>query len=185
MGRLTPLLPTLLLAAALTLALSSCGGGSDAKLLPGTTARQIEANLDTVQALANEGECVGAIDAASEVSAEVDELGGVDPELKKLLREGAERLNSVVLTCDEPAEEDEEASTEEFEAEEPDISGAEEAREEKENEKGEKPEKQKPEKEPVEPTEPSGQEKKEPPAEEAEQTPPSGGVGPGAEAGEG
>jgi hypothetical protein len=184
MGRLTPLLPTLMLAAALALALSSCGGGSDAKLLPGTTARQIEANLDTVQTLANEGECIGAEDAASEVSAEVDELGGVDPELKKLLREGAERLTSVVATCEEPAEEDEEASSEEFEAEEPDISGAEEARQEKEDEKAEKPEKQKPEKEPAEPPEPPGQEK-EAPAEEAEPTPPSGGVGPGAEAGEG
>ena len=39
---------------------SSACGGEDAKLLPGDTAREITANLDTVKQLADEGDCVGA-----------------------------------------------------------------------------------------------------------------------------
>ena len=50
----------LALGLAAALALASCGGGEDAKLLPGTTAREITENLDSVQQLADEGECVGA-----------------------------------------------------------------------------------------------------------------------------
>ena len=74
------------LAAALTLA--SCGGGSDAKLLPGTTAEEISSNLSQVRELAAEGECVDAQDAALEVSTQVDDLRGIDPKLKQALQQG-------------------------------------------------------------------------------------------------
>src|SRR5215213_1933499 len=85
------------------LALASCGGGSDAKLLPGETAEEIKENLDAVQRLVDEGECIDAEDAALEVAAQVEALRGIDPELKQVLERGADRLNEVVDSC-EPAE---------------------------------------------------------------------------------
>lgn len=169
----------LFLLAALAAGLSACGS-SGADLLPGTTASQINSNLDQVQQLVGEGECEAATDAASEVTAEVDELGGVDAELKRLLVEGAERLEKVVLTCQETEEEPLETTEEE----EPEV-------EDEKPGKHEKPEKEKPAKEeepPVEPPEPPGQEEEkgegegEGPSEEGGGTP-SGGVGPGKEAG--
>lgn len=95
----------LVLGIAAAFALASCGGGADAKLLPGSTAREITANLDTVERLAGEGECVGAEDAAAQVSAQVEALHGVDEELMRALRRGADRLREVVLTCEEAATE--------------------------------------------------------------------------------
>ena len=59
------------------------------KLLPGATAKEITENLDTVKQLASEGECIGAADAAEEVSAQVEALDGVDPKLKQALERGA------------------------------------------------------------------------------------------------
>lgn len=88
------------LAAATTLALAACGG-EDAKLLPGSTAAEISQNLDTVKQLAGEGECVGAADAADQVSAQVESLADVDPKLKQALERGATRLDEVVSTCEE------------------------------------------------------------------------------------
>lgn len=82
-----------------TLGLASCGGG-EARLLPGETARQITANLDTVKQLAGEGNCAGAASAARQVSEQVEALGGVDAKLKQALREGAARLNQVVAGCE-------------------------------------------------------------------------------------
>lgn len=110
-------------AAAATLGLAACGGGDGADLLPGSTAREIRANLEDVRGLADEGECVGARDAALEVSDQVEALGGVDPRLKQALQEGAERLNEVLIDCEETTtEEDLEAepsvSDEAFEVEE-------------------------------------------------------------------
>ena len=97
----------LALGLAAALALASCGGGSDAKLLPGTTAREITENLESVRELAAEGECVDAQDAALEVSTQVEDLQGIDPKLKEALQDGAARLNEVVLTCtEETTEED-------------------------------------------------------------------------------
>lgn len=185
MARLSPLLLAFLLGAGAAAALASCGGG-DAKLLPGTTADQIESNLDRVDELVAEEDCIGAEDAVAEVAAEVEELEGVDLKLKAALQEGTGRLSEVVSSCDE------ETTSEETEPSfETDV-GAEEVEDEK------KPKKSKPEKEAKEPKEePSeegegpepppqpngkGEEKGggEPPAEpEAEETPPSGGVGPG------
>jgi septal ring-binding cell division protein DamX len=187
MGRLSAPLLALALAAIAATGLSACGGGGS-DLLPGTTASEINSNLDEVRQLVSEGDCVGAGDAAAAVSTQVEELGGVDAKLKEALSEGATRLNEVVAGCEEvPTEiEEEEAALEEAE------------RAEEEAEASEKPEKKeketgKPEKEPTTPAEapePPGQEKKEEKGTE-EEAPPvepegegqSGGVGPGAEVG--
>lgn len=156
-------------AALLAASLSACGGG-DAELLPGRTASEIESNLDEVARLAGEGECVGAADAAQQVSADINSLGGVDAKLKRALREGAERLNEVVANCEEV--EPEEVETFEPEAE---LEPAEEAEKPKKEkpEKAEKPEKEAPQ--------------AEQPEEEAnpELPPQSNGKGKGLENGEG
>jgi len=100
--------------------LASCGG-EDANLLPGETAREITANLDTVKQLANEGDCIGAESASEQVSEQIEELSGVDPKLKRALQEGAARLNEVITSCEEseaiaPAEIPTESEGEEEEA---------------------------------------------------------------------
>jgi hypothetical protein len=100
MRQLIALTLALALGAAAAFALASCGG-EDAKLLPGSTAAEISENLDVVQRLASEGECVGAADAADQVSAQVEALEGVDPKLKQALERGAARLDEVVTTCEE------------------------------------------------------------------------------------
>ncbi len=105
----------LALGVATALALAACGGG-EAKLLPGETARQITANLDTVKRLAAEGDCAGASSAARQVGEQVEALGGVDAKLKQALREGAARLNQVVAGCEsttvEPTTTEAETTTE-------------------------------------------------------------------------
>lgn len=184
MGRLTASVLALFLGLAAALALASCGSGESAELLPGSTASQINSNLDQVQQLAGEGECVGAEDAASAVSNQIESLTGVDAKLKQALSEGAARLQQVVASCEEAEEPEETAEP----IEEPES--------EEEKEKPEKPEKPKKDEEPVEepeeedegPTLPpqsngKGEEKGGgPPPTEAE--PPSGGVGPGLSVGE-
>jgi len=186
MGRLSAFLLALALAAVTALGLAACGGGDGADLLPGSTASEITSNLDQVEELANEGDCAGAAEAAQAVSAQVDELSGVDEKLKRALREGAVRLNEVVFTCEEATVEEEEL---------PAIEEAVEPEEEEPKEKPDKPEKPKQEAEAEEPTSPAlppqaegkakGQEKSEeeaPPVEPGGGTP-SGGVGPGAPVG--
>lgn len=93
--RLLTVFPLAILLAA---GLAACGA-EDAQLLPGETAREITANLNTVQRLADEGDCVGAESAALQVQAQVEALGGVDAKLKQALGRGAQRLNEVVATC--------------------------------------------------------------------------------------
>src|SRR5215218_4858266 len=100
MSRLSALLLAFLLGASSAVALVSCGGG-DSDLLPGTSAEQIESNLDEVDQLAADGDCVGAEDAVAEVTAEVEELEGVDLKLKAALQEGTGRLSEVVAGCEE------------------------------------------------------------------------------------
>jgi hypothetical protein len=95
-----PRLPTLALCLAAALALSACGG-EDAKLLPGETAREITANLDTVQQLSDEGDCVGAENAARQVGEQIEAVEGVDRKLKQALEEGATRLEEVIADCEE------------------------------------------------------------------------------------
>jgi hypothetical protein len=185
MARLSALLLAFALGAIAAVGLVSCGSGDDANLLPGTTAEEIEANLDRVEQLAAEEDCFGAEDAVAEVAGEVEELEGVDVKLKAALEEGTAKLSEVVGRCEEETTEEEET--------EPSIEsnvGAEEVEDEK------KPKKEKPEKDTEPENEPSegegpelppqangkGEEKGggEPsPEPEAEETPPSGGVGPG------
>jgi hypothetical protein len=185
MGRLSAFALALALGAASAVALASCGGGSNADLLPGTTASQIESNLDQVSQLAAENDCVGAEDAVAEVSAEVEELNGVDRKLKAALQEGTVRLSEVVSGCEETEEETEPALETDVEA--------------GETETEKKPKKEKPEKEAKEPAEQEEGEEGEgptlppqsngkgeengkgggPPSEQEAETAPSGGVGPG------
>jgi hypothetical protein len=100
MLRRTAFAIVLCLALATTLSLAACGG-EDAQLLSGETAREIEANLDTVQQLADEGDCVGAESAVEQVGEQIDGLEEVDPKLKRALEAGAERLEEVIATCEE------------------------------------------------------------------------------------
>jgi hypothetical protein len=193
-GRLSASLVAFALLATAALALSACGGGGeDAKLLPGTTASQINSNLDQVRSLVSEEDCIGAENAAASVSEEIDALEGVDAKLKQALREGAERLSVVVGECEETAA----LEGEESEA----LETAEEAeREEEQEPKGNRQPKHKPEKEVEEgvpneneegPTLPpssngKGEEQGKgegPPAEPGGAG--SGGIGPGTPAGEG
>jgi hypothetical protein len=122
MGRFSALMLALLLGGASAIALVSCGGDSDAKLLPGKTAEQIESNLDQVKLLVESGDCIGAEDAVAEVSAEVEELNTVAVKLKDALQEGTARLSEVVGRCEEEAPEEETVpsreSEEDVEAEE-------------------------------------------------------------------
>jgi hypothetical protein len=164
---------TLALGVAAALGLASCGGGEDAKLLPGNTAAEITENLDRVKQYAEEGECVGAEDAVAEVNAQVEGLTGVDPKLVEALQRGAARLSEVIASCDEEeteavAPESEATTTEETEKVSPGLEKKEEKEREKEekafekeDEKAEKheekpPPKTTPEEPPTTPTPPEG-----------------------------
>lgn len=188
MGRLSASLLALALGVAAAVALAACGSSGGADLLPGATASQINSNIDQVQTLVGEGECIGAENAAAAVGQQVEELTGVDKKLKQALSEGATRLNEVVAECEETGP----SEAEEREAEEAEALEAAENEEAEKHEKSEK-EKKKPKKEAKEP-----KEEKEPPVEpeppaqeEGGETPPfepgggtgSGGVGPGTPAG--
>jgi hypothetical protein len=180
MPRLATLPLVLALGVAAALALAACGGG-EARLLPGETARQITANLDTVKQLAGEGDCAGAASAARQVSEQVEALGGVDAKLKQALRDGAARLNEVVASCAGTTTEATVPTEAETTTEKP--------------KRKEKPKKEKPAAATPEATTPSlppqanGKGKGQgngnaPPGGESE-APPSGGVGAGEPAGEG
>jgi hypothetical protein len=86
------------------LSLAACGE-EDAQLLPGGTAREITANLDTVQQLSDEGDCVGAESAAQQVGEQIEALEGVDRQLKQALESGAARLEEVIVECEESSAE--------------------------------------------------------------------------------
>jgi hypothetical protein len=188
MARLSALFLVFLLGATSAVALAACGGGEEADLLPGTTADQIEANLNEVEELADAQDCVGAESAVAEVAASVEELQGVDRKLKAALEEGTAKLSEVVGRCEE--EEDSEETEPSFES---DVD-AEEV-EEDEKPKKEKPKDDEESSEPEEPAEDEGPElpsqangkgeekgggESAPPvAPEPEEAPaPSGGVGP-------
>lgn len=178
MARPLAYLLTLALAALAATALSACGD-EDAELLPGGTAGEITANLDTVKQLADEGDCLGAESAAQQVSEQVEALGGIDKRLKRALDEGATRLNEVVAECEEPEESHAPAEvplTEE--EEEPEKAPKKEKGKDRKDRKEE-------ETEPTEPNTPTETTPTEPPAEPAPPPPseeggtPSGGVSPG------
>lgn len=195
MGRLNASLTLVFLALLAGVALAACGGGGEAKLLPGTTAKEINTNLDEVRLLVEEEDCIGAENAAAKVGEQIDALEGVDAKLKTYLSEGAERLNSVVGECQESALESESEELQEAE-EEAERAAEEEAEKEKKGPKH-KAEKEVEEGVPNEsegPTLPpqangKGEEKgggpETTPAEPGGGETPSGGIGPGAPAGEG
>jgi len=183
MPRATALSLAVGLAAAAT-ALASCGG-ENAKLLPGETAREITANLDTVKQLANEGDCIGAESASEQVGEQIEELSGIDPKLKRALQAGAARLNEVITSCEEseaiaPAEIPTEVEGEEEEAS---------------KKRGKKPKQEEtttapepgtpPTTTPTEPPSSNEGGESEPGGAEEGGEPSSGGVGPGAPAGGG
>lgn len=184
---------TLALAAGAALTFVACGE-EDAQLLPGGTAREITANLNSVEQLADEGDCVGAEGAAQQVSEQIEALEDVDRELKRSLEEGAVRLNEVIDGCEEEATESISPATIPPESESDD----EKEPKDKEDEKDKGPGKKEtppdtPDSSPPLPPQAKG-EGKGPPSEtetdgddgeeEAEEDP-SGGVSPGAPAGEG
>ncbi|HWO83161.1 MAG TPA: hypothetical protein VNM38_05155 [Solirubrobacterales bacterium] len=190
MARLSPLLLALVLGAAGAVGLVSCGGGSDAQLLPGTTADQIESNLDQVAELAAAEDCVGAEDAVAEVMAEVEGLQGVDVKLKTALEEGTAKLSAVVGRCEEETTSEETEPTlettveaDELEAEKKPKKDKAEKEEEKAADEEEKEEPAAEEGHHLPPQsqgqgEENGKGFEEPVEPEAEETPPSGGVGP-------
>jgi outer membrane biosynthesis protein TonB len=175
----------LALGAAAAVALVSCGG-EDAKLLPGHSAQEITENLDRVKQYVEEGECVGAEDAAAEVNDQVEALSGVDPKLVEALQRGATRLNEVIATCEEETETvapSEETTTDE---ETEKVPPGQEKKAEKEREKEEKElekEEAKQEKDEVPPIETTPEESPTtpvpPPSEEGGGTGAPGGVSPG------
>lgn len=186
----------LALCLAAALALPACGG-EDAKLLPGETAREITANLDTVQQLSDENDCVGAESAARQVGEQIEAVEGVDRRLKQALEEGATRLEEVIAECEEEAAEatsppvapsDEEDAAKDGKEEEKEREAA-----EKEREKAEKEAEREEEDEgnPELPPQANGEGKGvddeggAPPAEEAPEEGSSGGVSPGSPVEEG
>jgi hypothetical protein len=182
-----PSLLAFALGGAAALWLVACGG-EDAKLLPGETAREITANLDSVQQLSDEGDCLGAESAAQQVGEQIEALEGVDRKLKRALEDGALRLEEVIASCEEPATEAIAPATIPSESEE---------EEKVPKEKEDKEKKPKPEEKEVTPETPpshslppqaNGEGKGlengngPPPSEEANEESPSGGVGPGSPA---
>lgn len=190
MGRLRAISIALVLAVAVATTLSACGE-EKADLLPGETAGEINANLDLVETLVDEGDCVGAANAAAAVGEQVEALTGVNKELKEALTEGANRLNEVIGECDEAASE-EENTTETLEPDEEEREADEDREQEKADKEAEKEAdkeqkaEEKSEKE-TPPTESPGEEKQEekeaPPTEPEDGGTPSGGVAPSAPAG--
>jgi hypothetical protein len=192
----------LLAALAVGLLLAACGGGGNSELLPGTTADQINSNLDLVRESVKEGNCEQAEDTVAEVSNEVEGLQKVDTKLKSALKEGAAKLSEVVSTCSAGEIEEEEKAAEETEEEELAAQEAEEEafEQEQKTEEGEEKAQEKAEKKAEQPGPPEegeesgpngkakGHEKQEETVEspiEEEVIPPTeggpaGGIGPGA-----
>jgi hypothetical protein len=195
-SRLAPMprFPQSLLAAALAgtaaLALVACGG-EDAKLLPGETAREITANLDTVQQLSDEGDCIGAESAAQQVGEQIEAVEGVDVKLKRALEEGAARLEEVIASCEESTTEAIAPAEIPAEPEEDEEKAAPKEKPGKEKNQQPKEEEAEPKGSPQLPPQAKGEGKGlengngPPPAEEGSEESSSGGVGPGVPAEEG
>jgi len=186
MQHLSRLPLTLALAVAIAATLAACGG-EDAKLLPGETAREITANLESVQQLAAEGDCVGAESAAEQVGEQIEALEGVDPKLKQALEGGAVRLEEVIAGCEEPDETIAPATIPEEEDEGEEKS----PKDKKEKKPRNEAEPEAPSNSPEPPPQAKGEGKATengsgaPPSNEEGSEGPSGGVSPGAPAGEG
>jgi outer membrane biosynthesis protein TonB len=190
MPRLAASLLVLTLGSAAALALVACGE-EDAQLLPGETAREITANLDAVQQLADEGDCAGAESAAQQVGEQVEVLTGVDRQLKQALEEGADRLSEVIAGCEEETTEAIAPATIPPETEEEEEEPQKDEKEKKEKPKEEAPEKEAEPTPPPQPPQAEGEAKGRPPteteppveSEEGGEETPSGGVSPSAPAG--
>src|ERR1700761_6459593 len=102
----------LLAALAAGLLLAACGSSGKGELLPGTTADQINSNLDLVRESVAEGNCEEAEATVAEVSEEVDNLQKVDKKLKENLEQGTEKLSEVVGSCGAGREAEEEEKAE-------------------------------------------------------------------------
>jgi hypothetical protein len=189
MARLSAHFLVFLLGAAGVVALVACGGGDDANLLPGTTADQIESNLDQVEQLADAGDCIGAEGAVAEVAAEVEELR-VDLKLKAALQEGTRKLSELVARCEEETTEEETEPTLDTGVDDEQVEDEEKPKKDKADEEAEEPVESEEEPEVEEgpelppPASGKGEEKAggesaPPVAPEAEEAPSSGGVGPG------
>jgi hypothetical protein len=92
----------LLLSTAVVAGFAGCGEDRS-NLLPGDTAREIEANLDTVDSLVAEGNCIEALEASEDVRSQVEALpNSVDPVLRRNLLDGVTELQIKVQdTCEE------------------------------------------------------------------------------------
>jgi outer membrane biosynthesis protein TonB len=204
-----------LAALAVGLLLAACGSGSKDALLPAPTADQINSHLDQVRASYQEGDCEAAEEGVANVSTQIDELGKVDAKLEKALKQAAAKLSDVVSTCKAKEEEKQQAAEEKSQEEEAEAEEEALAEQEAEEEAFEKEQKaeEREEREEEETAQEEAEEHAEQPGpseqgEEAEgkakghegpeetELPegeevippsggPAGGIGPGAEAGEG
>src|ERR1700753_44374 len=102
----------LLAALAAGLLLAACGGGGNGELRPGTTADQINSNLDLVQESVNEGNCAQAEVTVAQVSDDGHKLQKVDQKLKDALEQGAAKLSELVSSCGAGQEAEEEKKAE-------------------------------------------------------------------------
>jgi hypothetical protein len=94
---------TLLLAAIASIGFATGCGEDRSNLVPGDTARQIDADLEQVKQLVRDGNCFEALATAEEVREVVESLGSeVDPTLRLNLLDGVTRLQIKVQdNCEE------------------------------------------------------------------------------------
>jgi hypothetical protein len=168
------------LGAAAAVGLVSCGDSEDDGLLPGNTAQEILDNLETIETLLAECSLDEAQSAVDQVESQVRDLGPpVDRRLKRNLLEGTRELERKIgeeecvpdteTDIPETTVTDETTTTEETTEEEPDRTTTEETTTQEPPTTTPEPPTDGP---PAQPNPPQ------PPAQ-----PPSGGIGPGQEAG--
>jgi hypothetical protein len=86
-----------LIALVLVLAVAGCGGGNDKKTIPAGNAQSLIAGLDRVSDQFDNGACNGAQAKVSDLQNAADNLpSSVDPEVKKNIQDGLQRLNDLV-----------------------------------------------------------------------------------------
>jgi hypothetical protein len=85
-------LTAVLLISIASIAVFSGCGEDRSNLLPGNTAKEIIANLDTVDQLVSEGKCFEALDSTAEIRVQIESLDGIDSVLKRNLLDGVTEL---------------------------------------------------------------------------------------------
>lgn len=97
--------PILLLAILATSAglLSACGEEDRSNLVPGDSAAEIESNIEVVESLVEDGQCLEALEEADAVQQQVESLPRtVDADLRRTLLDGAVTLIQLVRdNCEE------------------------------------------------------------------------------------